>query len=303
MNKSRLILVTGGNGFIGRATTRELLANGYDVRVLDKKPSLDPLPEVDYLTGDIEDKQMVQKAVRSVHGIIHAAAMSRSGPSNLLWDEAVTSNIIGTSNMLHAAKNEGVKKFVYCGSSTYYGNQSGPQNENLPPNLLNVYGVTKYTGEQFTKIFDEYFDLPTITLRYFNVYGDGQPESESEGLVIGIFLRAKRNGRSVVLEGGGLQTRDFVEVRDVARANLLALECSTRNRVINIGSGKKTSILDLTRILDLEFTIGKPRDGDATTTEANIESAKKILNWEPRISLSEGLQDLLDSNDSKIERL
>ena len=299
MKTNKLILVTGGNGFIGAATTRELLQNGYQVRVLDKIVPTEKNPKIDYVIGQIEDLEAASFAMKNVYGVIHAAAMSRSGPSNKLWDEAIASNILGTSNILFAAKNEKVQKFVYCGSSTYYGNQPGPQFESMSPDLLNIYGVTKYTGEEFTRIYDEAFDLPTITLRYFNVYGEGQPDDEVNGLVMGIFLRAKMEGRSVVLEGGGCQTRDFIEVRDVARANRLALETNHSNKVINIGSGRKTSILELAKLLNLEFSAGKARVGDALTTEADITKARDFLNWKPEISLERGLEQLIQSQKAK----
>ena len=295
----KLILVTGGNGFIGLPTTTELIQHGYQVRVLDRVEPKESNSAIDYICGHIEDPAIVKVAMKGVFGVIHTAAMSRSGPSNDLWDESIVSNIIGTSTLLQASKQEGIKKFVYCGSSTYYGSQRGPQSESLPPDLMNVYGVTKYTGEQLTKIFDEFFDLPTIVLRYFNVYGNGQPSDPVNGLVMGIFIRAKMSGLPVVLEGGGTQTRDFIEVRDVARANRLALETPHRNRAINIGSGKTTSILELATILNLDFSIGNPRKGDASVTLADITNAKQYLNWSPEIDLERGINDLLANEQGK----
>ena len=295
--QNKLVLVTGGNGFIGRATVDELLNHGYQVRILDREPQAANNSRTEYIQGEIENLETVKLAMKNVSWVIHAAAMSRSGPSNQMWNESIQSNIVGTSNVLVSARESKVKKFVYCGSSTYYGNQSGPQKEDFKPDLLNVYGVTKYAGEQFTKIFDEVFDLPTITLRYFNVYGLGQPDDPINGLVLGIFLRAKSEGKKVTLDGGGEQTRDFVEVRDVARANRLALETSNRNKIINIGSGEKVSIKDLATILELNFSIGTPRIGDALTTEADILNAKNFLNWEPQISLQKGIKDLLAHQD------
>jgi nucleoside-diphosphate-sugar epimerase len=294
MDSKKLILVTGGNGFIGRPTCDELLKSGYDVRVFDSHTPKVKNSGIEYFKGRIQDLDSIRHAMRGVYGVIHAAAMSRSGPSNNLWEEAVESNVVGTSNTLLAAREEGVKRFVYCGSSTFYGNQPGPQVESMPPDLLNVYGITKYTGEEFTRIYDEVFDLPTVRLRYFNVYGEGQPDDAINGLVIGVFLKAKFEDRSVTLDGGGIQTRDFVEVRDVARANRLAIESSHRNIVVNIGSGKKTSIIELAKILKLDFKIGEPRKGDANTTEADISSAKVFLNWIPEIGLEKGLQDLVN---------
>lgn len=297
----KTILVTGGNGFIGIPTTKEFLNHGYSVRVLDREPPKSELSEVDYVVGSIEDEAVVRHAMKNVFGVVHAAAMSRSGPSNQFWDEAVFSNVIGTSNVLKSSQIEGVKRFVYCGSSTYYGNQQGPQLESMRPELLNVYGVTKYAGEQFTKIYDEVFNLPTIVLRYFNVYGEGQPDDPINGLVMGIFLRAKLEDRPVILDGGGTQTRDFIEVRDVARANRLAIESESRNKVINIGSGKTTSIIELAQIMKLNFSVGPPRTGDALTTEADIASALEYLGWQPEISLEEGIRELFSSKGFLVE--
>ncbi len=298
-HNQKTVLITGGCGFIGSHTVIELLANGYNVKVLDREKPDDQVAEVEYILGEIADVEVVTQSMQGVQYVLHTAAMSRSAPSNELWEECIVSNILGTGIVLKAASEVNVQKFVYCGSSTYYGNQPGPQQEGLPPDMLNVYGITKYAGEEITRVFDEFYDIPTLTLRYFNVYGPGQPSDEKNGLVMGIFLKKKLEGSSVVLDGGGLQTRDFIHVKDVARANRLALESTFRNQVINIGSGQKTSILDLAKLFDLPYSVAPARQGDALTTEADVGKAKELLGWVPVIGLAEGISELITKNRVK----
>ena len=148
--------------------------------------------------------------------------MSRSGPSQEQIELCTASNIVGTQNMLLAARDAGVKRFIYSGSSTYYGSRPPPHRESDPSDLLNIYGVTKRVGEQYTLLFDQGFDLPSLVLRYFNVYGPRQPETGAYALVLGIFLKRRAEGKVLEIHGDGRQRRDFVHVRDVVAANIAA---------------------------------------------------------------------------------
>ena len=287
------ILITGGSGFIGKATMHNLLEEGFTVTNIDLISPDFTHPNLKYLQADIRNIEEIEKAFEGVDYVLHAAAMSRSGPSNALWRECISSNINGTANVLECASRFNIQNFVYCGSSTYYGNQAGPHRETLPPDLLNFYGATKYAGEELVRQYGNAFGLNTSILRYFNVYGPGQPISGSYALVMGIFLNAYKRKESVIIDGDGLQTRDFIHLSDVTLANKNALLNPTEGVTMNIGSGKDTSILTLARMFNLEYSFGPKRSGDAKTTLADISNAKKYLDWSPTISIEEGVKSLL----------
>ena len=182
------VLVTGGAGFIGSHLCEGLLARGYKVRVLDSLiyGRREDVPrDAEFIQGDIRDLETCRRATQGMEGVFHCAAMSRAGPSQEQVDICTQSNITGTQNMLLAARDCGVKGFIYSGSSTYYGNRQVPHREDDPPDLLNIYGLTKYVGAQYCSLFDKAFDLPTVSLRYFNVYGPRQPETGVYALVLG----------------------------------------------------------------------------------------------------------------------
>ena len=192
------VLVTGGAGFIGSHLCEGLLARGYKVRVLDSLVygQREWVPAgCEFIEGDIRDLDTCRRAAAGMDGVFHCAAMSRSGPSQEQIDVCTGANITGTQNMLLAARDAGVKRFIYSGSSTYYGNRPPPHRESDPPDLLNIYGLTKRVGEQYCLLFDEGFDLPCVVLRYFNVYGPRQPETGAYALVLGIFLRRHAEGK------------------------------------------------------------------------------------------------------------
>src|SRR5258708_236391 len=180
------LLVTGGAGFIGSHLCEGLLARGHQVRVLDNLAygRGEYVPSgAEFIEGDIRDLPTCQRAAHGMEGIFHCAAMSRSGPSQDQIDICTQSNITGTQNMLLAARDAGVRRFIYSGSSTYYGNRAVPHREDDPSDLLNIYGLTKKVGEDYCLLFDRSFDLPCVVLRYFNVYGPRQPETRAYALV------------------------------------------------------------------------------------------------------------------------
>src|SRR4051812_41135479 len=223
----KTVLVTGGAGFIGSHLFEGLLARGGKVRGLDSLVygEREWVPQAcEFIEGDIRDIGACSKATAGVDGVLHCAAMSRSGPSQDQIDVCTQSNISGTQNMLLAARDAGVKRFIYSGSSTYYGNRAPPHRESDPPDLLNIYGLTKRVGEQYCLLFDRTFDLPCLVLRYFNVYGPRQPETGAYALVLGIFLRRPADNAVLEIHGDGSQRRDFVHVRDVVAANIAAYE-------------------------------------------------------------------------------
>jgi len=197
---SNLVLVTGGAGFIGSHLTERLLQNGYRVRVLDNLSfgrRAWVSTDAEFVEGDVRNFAACKQACAGVTGVFHAAAMSRAGPSLDAIGICTQQNIIGTQNILTAARNAGVRKFVYSGSSTYYGNQPVPHREDMRGEFLNFYSISKYVGEEYSRLFDRAFGLPVIVLRYFNVYGPHQPQSGAYALVLGIFLKRWRDKQAL----------------------------------------------------------------------------------------------------------
>jgi nucleoside-diphosphate-sugar epimerase len=289
------VLVTGGAGFIGSHLCEGLLARGYKVRVLDSlvygRREWVPA-ECEFIEGDIRDLAACQGAAAGMQGVFHCAAMSRSGPSQEQIDVCTQSNITGTQNMLLAARDAGVKRFIYSGSSTYYGNRAPPHRESDPPDLLNIYGLTKRVGEQYCLLFDEGFGLPCVVLRYFNVYGPRQPETGAYALVLGIFLRRHADNAVLEIHGDGSQRRDFVHVRDVVAANIAAYESEVRGEIFNVGSGESLSVKELADMISPHQAHVEGRKGDAATTLADISKIRAALGWSPRISFADGLHEL-----------
>ncbi len=292
-----LVLVTGGAGFIGSHLTELLLARGYRVRVIDSLVygRREWVPEAaEFIQGDICCQDAVAKAFEgNVVGVFHAAAMSRSGPSLEAVDICTNSNVIGTLNVLKGAREAGVRKLVYSGSSTYYGSQPLPHSVGKTQSeFLNFYALTKYVGEEYALIYDRLHDVPSIVLRYFSVYGPRQPEVGPYALVMGTFLKRWATGQALEIHGDGKQRRDFIHVRDVAMANLLAFESDQRACVLNVGSGANTSIQELADMISLFQTRTEARRGDSLGTLADIRETFERIGWRPSISIAEGLEEV-----------
>ncbi len=292
------VLVTGGAGFIGSHLVASLLEQGYDtVRVLDnfsqgKRAWLPPAVEV--LEGDIVCPEDCARACREVDGVVHLAAMSKSGPSFDLFEFCMTQNAVGTQNILAAAVAAGVKKLVYAASSTCYGNAPAPQQETSPLEFLNPYALSKYVGEQSALLFNRIYQLPVISLRLFNVYGPRQPDQGAYALVLGRFLERHKRGLALQIHGSGRQQRDFIHVRDVANAMILALESLERGHVLNVGSGSNVSVQEIADLIAPQHQVREPRRlGDAEVTLAEISEIQRVLGWEPSVSFSEGLKELM----------
>ena len=290
------VLVTGGAGFIGSHLCEGLLAAGHRVRVLDSliygKREWVP-GDAEFIQGDIRDIEACQRAAEGMQAVLHCAAMSRSGPSQENLDFCTQANIAGTQNMLLAARDAGVKRFIYSGSSTYYGSRTPPHRESDPPDFLNIYGLTKRVGEQYCLLFDQGFGLHCIVLRYFNVYGPRQPETGAYALVLGIFLRRAAEGKTLEIHGDGQQRRDFVHVRDVVAANIAALSSTLRGEVFNVGSGTNISVQELADMISPDQVHTEGRKGDSAATLADIAKIKAALGWSPRVSFLDGLKELM----------
>jgi len=304
-----LYVVTGGAGFIGSHLVEALSLAGHELVVIDDLSSgrieniasVSANPRVRFVQGTVLDLGLLLEEFQGADGVFHQAAFV-SVPGSIrhpLQSHEVT--LTGTLNVLLAARDTGVKKVVHASSAAVYGNLPGiPKREDMPVEPLSPYAVAKYAGEQYCRVLGLLYDLPTVSLRYFNVYGARQDPASDYAAVIPRFIANLRNGKPPVIFGDGTQTRDFVYVRDVVRANILAMERDAEG-VYNIGSGKETSINQLATILMrlLRFR-GQPvyaggRPGDVMHSVADISRARSLLGWEPAFSLEEGLSDTLVS--------
>lgn len=289
------VLVTGGAGFIGSHLCEGLLAAGYRVRVLDSLVygQREWVPAAaEFLQGDIRNLDDCRRATKGMDGVFHCAAMSRSGPSQDHVDLCTQSNVVGTQNMLLAARDARVKRFIYSGSATFYGGLPPPHREDSTGQLLNIYALTKRAGEQYGLLFDEMFDLPTVVLRYFSAYGPRQPETGAYALVLGIFLRRWAEGKTLEIHGDGSQRRDFIHVRDIVRANIAAYESGLRGDIFNVGSGSNVSVKELADMISPDQRHTEGRKDDSPATLADISKIRAALNWTPQVSFAEGLKEL-----------
>jgi UDP-glucose 4-epimerase len=293
-----MVLVTGGAGFIGSHLSQALLARGYQVRILDNLlyGQANWLPKgASFIKGDICNLDTCHQAMAGVTGVFHCAAMSRSAPSSENIDTCTQVNIVGTQNVLIAARDAGVSKFIYSGSATYYGNQPIPHQEyQTPCEFLNVYALSKAVGESYCFMFDTIFDLPCIILRYFNVYGPRQPQEGAYALVLGIFLHHLAENKPLVIHGDGQQRRDFIHVHDVVRANIAAFESTLRHEIFNVGSGSNVSIKELATMVSSNHIHQPRRAQDADSTLADITRTMQKLSWKPKISLQQGLDEMME---------
>lgn len=295
------IIVTGGAGFIGSNLADALVEKGHDVLVIDnlstgKKENINRNAE--FVEEDLRDFDKIRPFFKGVDFVFHEAALPRIPLSIEKPIETNAINIGATLNVLVAAAGAKVKKVIYASSSSALGNNAEmPMKETAMCAPLNPYALQKYVGELYCKIFSDIYGLPTVSLRYFNVYGPRQPREGSYVPVIGIFLTQKEKGESLTITGDGQQTRDFTHVFDVVRANILAMESVKvgRGEVINIGVGKSHSISEIAQMVGGEAIHVPARPGEMQDTLADITKAKTLLGWQPEIALEEGIKKLLEN--------
>jgi len=293
------ILVTGGAGFIGSHLVDALVERGHQVLILDnlstgKKENINQ--KAKFLNLDLRDFKKIRPAFEGVDFVFHLAALPRIPLSIAKPIETNEVNLTGTLNALIASKEAGVKKFIYSSSSSVYGQQEKlPMKEDMKCDPLNPYALQKYVGELYCRIFPEIYNLATISLRYFNVYGPRQSEEGTYVPVIGVFLKQKENGMPLTATGDGEQTRDFTHVADVVRVNILAMESEKvgRGEAINVGAGKNHSINEIAKLIGGEITYIPLPSGEMRHTLADISLTKDLLGWEPKIKLEEGINNLL----------
>lgn len=300
-------LVTGGAGFIGSNLVEKILKLGYEVIVLDNFSTGEEgnineficCNNYSLIEGDVRNIEDCQKACENVDYVLHQAALG-SVPRSIEEPRATNdSNIVGTLNMLIAARDNNVKRFVYASSSSVYGDSDQlPKREDKIGKPLSPYAISKLAGELYGRNFYDLFELPTIGLRYFNVYGKKQNSHSAYAAVIPKFIEKLLRGERPVINGDGKQSRDFTYVENVVEANLAAClaEQEAFGEVFNIGNEERISINELyfklVELLHIDITpiYGPERCGDVRHSNADISKAKSILKYRPEYSFNEGLK-------------
>ncbi len=291
------VVVTGGAGFIGSNIVKALLERGFEVHVIDnyaggrREDRLDS--RATYHDLDVCDYEKILPVIAGAKYVFHEAALPRVQYSIEEPLKTFEVNAKGVVSVLRAAHEGKVGKVIYAASSSAYGDQAVmPLHENLPAQPKSPYGLQKYIGELACKTWSEVYGLPTVSLRYFNVYGPGFDPEGAYALVIGRFLKQRSEGAPMTVTGDGTQTRDFTHVSDVVRANLLAAESTVGSgEVINIGSGTNASINRLCEIIGGPVEHIPPRM-EPHDTLADNSLAKKLLGWEPTVPLEKGIDEL-----------
>jgi nucleoside-diphosphate-sugar epimerase len=296
-------LVTGGAGFIGSHLAEELVRRGERVRVVDnlatgKRQNLAHIPGVEFLEGDLADIDVARRAVNGVEYVLHQAALP-SVPRSV--QDPITSNranIDSTLNVLVAARDAGVRRVIYAGSSSAYGDTPTlPKVETMPTAPLSPYALQKLVGEQYCQMFTRLYGLETVTIRYFNVFGPRQDPSSPYSGVISIFISAMCEGRRPTIYGDGEHTRDFTYVANVVDGVLRAVHApEASGQVINVATAGRVSLNELFRtVRDLvgatvEPIYAAPRAGDVRDSQADISEATRLLGYEPHVSFESGLE-------------
>ncbi|MBN1868287.1 SDR family oxidoreductase [Candidatus Sumerlaeota bacterium] len=301
-------LVTGGAGFIGSNIVRELLDRGESVRVIDdfstgRRENLADVQErIDLIEGSICDPDAMKRAAADMDYVLHQAALPSVPRSVKDPVESLNVGTIGTTQVLLAARDAGVKRVVYAASSSAYGDQEDEwKSEALLPTPLSPYAAAKLSGEHLCSVFTTCYGLETISLRYFNVFGPRQDPKSLYSAVIPIFITAVLEGRSPTVDGDGLQTRDFTYVSNNVEANILAATCGKGSgQVFNIACGTSYSILDLLDAINQALgaqvppAFGPARVGDVRHSLADVSMAREVLGYEARVSFEDGIRKTVE---------
>lgn len=290
-------LITGGAGFIGTNLTIELLKQGHEVRVFDNYAG-GKMPErvqagAEYVEGDIRNRAELDAAMQGIDGVFHMAALPRVTYSVENPELTHDVNVNGTLNVLLSARDTGVKRVVFSSSSSTYGDQPifPLVEDTMVKKPLAPYALHKFIGEHYMRIFSELYNLQTVSLIYFNVYGPLCDPNGAYALVIGRFLDQRKKGEPLTVCGDGEYFRDYTYVTDVARANILAMTKDTvgKGETVNIGNHDPHSVNEIVQMIGGEFVTVPPRPGDGRFFKADITKAKELLGWEPTIKLAEGI--------------
>ncbi len=310
-DQNSVFLITGGAGFIGSNLCEALLNAGYQVRCLDnlstgKRSNIDLFtsnPRYTFIEGDIRDLNICMAACKGADYVLNQAAwgsVPRSIEMPLLYEEI---NIRGTLNMMEAARQNGVKKFVYASSSSVYGDEPNlPKQEGIEGNLLSPYALTKRVDEEYGKLYTKLYQLDTYGLRYFNVFGKRQDPDGAYAAVIPKFIKQLMNDEQPLINGDGKQSRDFTYIENVIEANLKACKAphEAAGMAYNIAYGGREYLIDIYNVLckalgkEIQPIFGPDRKGDIKHSNADISKARKMLGYDPDWNFERGLQAAIE---------
>ena len=306
MAHARKCLVTGGAGFIGSHLVDRLLADGLQVVVLDNLSTGRPqnlihhhnAPGLTLHRVDVADYEQIAPLFSAVDWVFHVAALADIVPSIQRPLDYHHANVDGTVSVLEAARQAGVKRFIYAASSSCYGIPDNyPTSETAPIRPQYPYALTKYLGEQAALHWHQVYDLPVVSLRFFNVYGPRSRTSGTYGAVFGIFLAQKLAGKPFTVVGDGTQTRDFTFVTDIVNACVMAAGSDLTGEILNVGSGNTYSVNQLVNLLGGQVVHIPRRPGEPDCTFADTAKIRRMLGWQPHVAFEEGVRIMLDNID------
>ena len=301
-------IVTGGNGFIGSHIVDRLVEKSWEVVVIDDNSAEcnDKFYYNDKAKNykiNICDYDLICPLFEGVDVVFHLAAESRIQPAILNPCYTTEVNVVGTCNVLQAARENNVDRVVYSSTSSGYGRKNNPPlMEDMPKDCLNPYSVAKCAGEELCSMYTSLFGLKTLSFRYFNVYGERQPTRGQYAPVVGLFLKQYAEGKAMTIVGDGTQRRDFTNIHDAVEANILAAETENESafgQVFNVGTGINFSILDIVNKIGGKYKNISPRIGESKTTLADNNKIKEILGWEPKIQFMNWMEKELKKEKYK----
>ncbi len=296
-------LVTGGAGFIGSNLVEYLLNKGHEVIVLDnfytgKRSNLSNIKKkkLKVIKVDISKNKKLDKYFKNVKFVFHLAALANFAQSIKYPKKFFKTNVIGTSNILQAAKRAKIKKFIYAGSASFYGiPKKFPTSEKAKISLMHPYAITKWKAEKLVMRWYKIYNFPAISLRFFNVYGPKLNTLDGYKSVFGIFIEQKLSNKPLTIVGSGNQTRDFIHVKDISVAMLKSALSKKVGKIYNVGFGKETKINTIAKLFGGKKKYIPKRYSETNRSLADIRKIKRELNWKPQIKIGQGIKDFLKS--------
>lgn len=287
------VLVTGGSGFIGSHLVDRLLELGHEVISVDTKLGINP--KALGRRVDINNRSHMLDAYEGVDYVFHVAGQARVQPSIQNPQDSIVNNVNATAKVLQLSKQAGVKRVIYSMTSSIYGSHQPPHTEDMCPQPLSPYAVSKLAGEQLCKVYSELYGLETASLRYFNVYGPGESDFGQYTTVVRKFLQQQASGEPLTIVGDGEQRRDFTHVYDIVEANVAAMnyQGELKGAIFNIGAGHNYSVIEVATMISDSHQHLPARQGEARETLADNSKAKNLLGWTPKLRLEDYISESL----------